>query len=84
MFEKLKATFGKLRSAQRLLKNPEFSAIMRHPKVKVVLGDPEFRGLMSSKNMTKIPTHPKFMTLMQDPEVAALFSKIKLHTLLDS
>lgn len=88
MFNKMGDLFKQLQTAQRLMKDERFRALISHPKVQTLLQDPDFRALLTSQDPAKpdfatLTSNPKLAALLRDPEVAALFSRINPATLLN-
>ena len=74
--------FKQLQVMQRLMKDPQFKALMAHPKMQDLLTDRDVQALMKSKDTAKIAAHPKFMALMRDPELAPLLATFNPKQLL--
>lgn len=81
MLGRMKDIMQQLQTAQRLMKDDNFKALVSHPKVQEVFRDPEFVAVMQSKDPAKIVGHPKLAALMRDPEIAALFGTVDFRSL---
>ncbi len=76
MFDKLKGQFKQLQMAQQLMKDKDFQALIKTPKIQQVVNDPDVRAAVMSQDFSKLGSNPKLLELMRDPEIATLFSKL--------
>lgn len=76
MFGKMKDFMGQMQLMQKLMKDEDFKAFISHPKIQVLMKDPEFAELLKSKDFQTISGHPKFSVLRDDKELAALAQKM--------
>ncbi len=76
MFGKVKDFMGQMQMMQKLMQDEDFRAFMAHPKIQVLMKDPEFLDLLKSKDFQKISSNPKFSVLREDKELAALAQKM--------
>ena len=76
MFDKMKSFMSQMQLMQKLMKDENFKAFISHPKIQVLMKDPEFVELMKSKDFQKVSSHPKFSVLRDDKELAELARKM--------
>ena len=77
MFGKGKEMMDQLKLVQTLMKDENFKAFMAHPKIQVLMKDPEFVSALKAQDFSKISDHPKFSELRSDKELAELAAKLK-------
>ncbi len=76
MFGKVKDFMGQMQLMQKMMQDENFKAFISHPKIQVLMKDPEFIELLKSKDIQKISGNPKFSILRDDRELADLAQKM--------
>ena len=68
--------FSNFNDLVKLAQDQDFQKFLAHPKVQVLMKDPEFQKAVKEKDVFKLTSHPEFSELMKDPEIRSALEKL--------
>ena len=68
--------FSNFNDLVKIAQDQDFQKFLSHPKVQVLMKDPQFQKAVQEKNVFKLTAHPEFSELMKDPEIRSALEKL--------